>query len=179
MKLFSSACVASLALLSGCRDKTPVAGKPVPVTNAVVESTPYLPHAQPRLQTMSLYVGGETLVAELALKPVEVFTGMMWRTNMAEGEAMLFGFGQPHRAGFYMRNTFVPLSIAYVDSEGVIQEIHDLHPQNENPVEASVDTIQYAIEVPQGWFKRHNISTGALVRTPMGELKRTFTFTPR
>jgi uncharacterized membrane protein (UPF0127 family) len=91
---------------------------------------------------------------------------------------MLFAFSQPHRTSFYMKNTRVPLSAAYIDPEGVIQEIHDLHPLKEEPVEANSENIQFVLEVPQGWFKRHNISTGALVRTQFGELKRSFSFRP-
>jgi uncharacterized protein len=110
------------------------------------------------------------------LTPLERQTGMMWRTNMAEGEAMLFPFPAPHRASFYMRNTYVPLSAAYIDPQGYIQEIHDFKPLNETPVSASTENIQYVLEVKQGWFQRHGISTGALVRTPYGDLNKTFSF---
>ncbi len=163
-----------LALFAACRQSppTPVAAAATNASSIV----PYLTNAQPRLQTLKLFVGPEELTTELAINPVEIYTGMMWRTNMPEGEAMLFVFGQPHRVGFYMRNTYVPLSAAYVDPDGVILEIHDLHPRNETPVEAASDHVQYVIEVPQGWFKRHNINPGAVVRTQYGELSRTFNF---
>jgi uncharacterized membrane protein (UPF0127 family) len=95
---------------------------------------------------------------------------------MDENEAMLFPFPGPHRASFYMRNTRVPLSAAYIDPEGVIQEIHDLQPLDETPAQAASDNIQYVLEVKQGWFQRHNVTTGAAVRTPHGELKKTFSF---
>lgn len=137
---------------------------------------PYLPHAQPRLQTMKLYVGAQELTTELALKPTEIFTGMMWRTNMPEGEAMLFVFPSASQRSFYMRNTYVPLSVAYINPEGVIEEIHDLKPLNEVSVPSTSQNIQFVLEVPQGWFKRHNISTGSLIRTQLGELKNTFSF---
>jgi len=137
---------------------------------------PYLPHAQPRLQTIKLYVGTQELATELALKPVEIFTGMMWRTNMPEGEAMLFVFPTAEPRAFYMRNTYVPLSLAYISPEGIIEEIHDLQPLNENSVPSKADNIQFVLEVPQGWFRRHNITPGTLVRTQYGELKKTFSF---
>lgn len=127
---------------------------------------------------MKLYIGPEVLNTELALKPVEIYTGMMWRTNMPEGDAMLFAFSGPEPRAFYMRNTYVPLSLAYIDPEGIIQEIHDLQPLNETPVASKSERIQFVLEVPQGWFKRHNISTGTLVRTQHGELKNTFSFRP-
>ncbi len=68
---------------------------------------------------------------------------MMWRTNMPEGEAMLFAFADATPRSFYMKNTYVPLSIAYIDTQGVIQEIHDLHPRNEEPVPSTADNIQF------------------------------------
>lgn len=112
------------------------------------------------------------------MKPVEIYTGMMWRTNMPEGEGMLFVFSAPEPRSFYMRNTYVPLSLAYIDPEGIIQEIHDLQPRNETPVPSKSENIQFVLEVPQGWFKRHNISPGAVVRSQYGELKTTFSFRP-
>jgi uncharacterized membrane protein (UPF0127 family) len=93
---------------------------------------------------------------------------------MAENEAMLFVFARPYRVSFYMRNTRVPLSAAYIDPEGRIAEIHDLHPFNETPVSAISDRIQYVLEVNQGWFQRHNIPVGTLVRTEAGSLLETF-----
>lgn len=137
---------------------------------------PYLPHAQSRLQTIKLYVGKEELSTELAMKPVEIYTGMMWRTNMPENEAMLFVFPSAEPRAFYMRNTLVPLSLAYIDPEGVIQEIHDLQPREEKSVPSKSENIQFVLEVPQGWFKRHSIETGTAVQTQFGELKKAFSF---
>ncbi|HMJ91085.1 MAG TPA: DUF192 domain-containing protein [Candidatus Acidoferrum sp.] len=178
MKFFSFVMVGALALLAACNQSQPSAAPAPPTAPPSASALPYLTNAQPRLQTIKLYVGPETLATELALTPQQMATGMMWRTNMPNGEAMLFAFSQPHRVSFYMKNTRVPLSAAYIDPSGVIQEIHDLHPHKEEPVEASSDNIQFVLEVPQGWFKRRNISTGAVVRTQFGEMKRSFTFSP-
>ena len=60
---------------------------------------------------------------------------MMFRKEMNENEAMLFVFAQPFHASFYMRNTIIPLSCAYLDTEGEILEIHDLKPMDETPIE--------------------------------------------
>lgn len=130
--------------------------------------------AQPKLATTKLWLGAEQLVAELALAPREQQTGMMFRTNMTENEAMLFVFAGPHRASFWMRNTPLPLSAAYIDPEGVILEIRSLEPYNTNSVEAATDRVQYVLETRQGWFQRHNISTGVVVRTERGSLRDTF-----
>lgn len=130
--------------------------------------------AQPRLQTIKVWLGPEELITELALTPQQTRSGMMFRTNMEENEAMLFVFGAPHRAAFWMKNVTVPLSAAYIDPEGEILEIHDLEPQNTNAVAAGSDRVQYVMETRQGWFKRHNIGPGTIVRTERGSLRETF-----
>lgn len=156
------------ALLAGC-------GKSRDVTPLAVSVSSTEPHAaQPRLQTMKLWLGAEELNAELALTAEQMRTGMMFRTNMAENEAMLFVFGAPLRASFWMKNTILPLSAAYIDPEGVILEIHPLQPRDTNSVVAASDRIQFVLETPQGWFDRHNVHTGAVVRTERGSLNETF-----
>jgi len=133
-------------------------------------------NAQPKLQTLKLYVGAETVNTELAMTQLQVATGMMFRKDMAENEGMLFVFARPHRTSFYMKNTTVPLTAAYIDSEGVILELHDLKPLDETPVEAGTDKVQYVLEMKQGWFKRHNVAPGAVITTERGRLKETFRF---
>jgi len=134
----------------------------------------HLQQAQPKLRTVRLWLGTEELTAEVALRPVEVATGMMFREKMEENEAMLFVFVRPYRASFYMKNTTVPLSAAYLDPDGVIQEIHDLDPLNEEPVTARSDQIQFVLEVNRGWFQRHGLGVGTLVNTELGPLRDTF-----
>ena len=114
------------------------------------------------------------MLTELALTGVQQQTGMMFRTNMAENAGMLFVFGAPHQASFWMMNTVLPLSAAYIDPEGVIAEIHDLEPHNTNSVSAATDRIQYVLETNQGWFKRHNIGVGTVIQTERGTLRQTF-----
>lgn len=177
-------CFLTLALLIpalvGCNEtnRNSVASTALtsPAPPALESGLPWFPHAQTNLQRMKIYVGAAELDAALALQPLERQTGMMWRTNMDENEAMLFPFPAPHRASFYMKNTRVPLSAAYIDPEGAIVEIHDLQPLEEKPARAGSDNIQYVLEVKQGWFQRNNITTGAVVRTARGELKNTFRF---
>ncbi len=150
------------ALLAGCQ-------KPVTI------SAPSLPGAaQPKLSTIKLWIGAEELVTEMALNGPQQQTGMMFRTNVAENEAMIFVMPFPHRASFWMKNTSVPLSVAYIDPRGVILEIHDLQPHNTNSVVAASDNVQYALETSQGWFERHKIQPGTLIRTEAGSLQQTF-----
>jgi len=130
--------------------------------------------AQPKLQTMKLWLGAEEMEVELALTPEQVRTGMMFRTNLAENAGMFFVFPVPHRASFWMKNCPLPLSAAYIDPEGIILEIHDLQPHNTNSVAASSERVQFVLETNQGWFERHRVATGMLVRTERGSLMETF-----
>lgn len=165
--------------LSGCGKPAAASGGTGPAASATLRP-PYLnlpglaTNAQPRLPTIKVWVGAEELVTEMAVSPVQVETGMMFRTNMAEHEAMVFVLPYVQQAGFWMANCPHPLSVAYINTDGVIEEIHPLEPFNTNTVFAAVANIRFALETPQGWFDRHHISTGAVVRTERGSLKQTF-----
>ncbi|WCJ58085.1 DUF192 domain-containing protein [Fontisphaera persica] len=169
--------LAAISGFTGCDAKAPPpAAPPAAEAEGLPRVTPegHLDRAQPKLRTMRLYVGAHELITELCTNDVQRMTGMMFRTNLAENEAMLFVFPWPHRASFYMKNTRVPLSAAYLDPEGVIREIHDLHPGDLQGKEAKVDNIQYVLETTQGWFQRRNLGPGAVVRTEEGTLPQTF-----
>jgi uncharacterized protein len=154
----------------GCKKADTASAPPVEI-----EVPPTYPTAaQPKLPTMKLWIGAEELVTEMALNPIQAQTGMMFRTNIAENEAMIFVFPYPHQASFWMKNTQVPLSAAYIDPEGVILEIHNLQPHDTNSVKAASDNVQFVLETSQGWFERKNIKPGTLVRTEKGSLKKIF-----
>ena len=87
---------------------------------------------------------------------------------------MIFVFPAPDRKSFYMRNCVVPLSAAYIRPDGTIDEIVDLQPGEETPVESQSSNLQFVLEVPQGWFTRHNVRTGMVVTTERGPLFQTF-----
>ena len=129
---------------------------------------------QPRLGTLKLWIGTNELTAEIAQTMPQIMSGMMWRTNMAEMDGMLFIFRQPHRAQFWMRNTLLPLSCAYIDPEGTILELHDMKARDETPIPADSDQVQYVLEVNQGWFERHKVTPGMLVTTARGSLPAAF-----
>jgi hypothetical protein len=129
--------------------------------------------AQPKLPTLKLYVGAEELTAELARTDREIETGMMFRTNITDDEAMLFVFPNSRRRSFWMKNVDIPLSVAYIDPEGVILEIHELKPRNTNSVVSSSFNIRYVLETRHGWFERHGVGTGAVIRTDQGSLGET------
>lgn len=153
--------------LQGC-DKQ--AASPVAAATPFGEPT----RAQPRLPTMKLYIQTEEMVAELAITEDQLRTGMMFRTNMAPNTGMLFPLPYTQRASFWMKNCPLPLSAAYVDPEGIIQEVHELQPYDTNTVLAASDNIRFVLEAPQGWFKAHRIGPGVAITTERGPLMRTF-----
>jgi hypothetical protein len=127
-------------------------------------------NAQARLPTVKLWLGSQELVAKIARAPQELATGMMFRTNMAPNEAMLFLLPVPGQASFYMKNTVIPLSCAYINGEGIILEVHDMKPKDERPILSATSNIQFVLEVNQGWFEKNHIGPATLVRTEKGAL---------
>jgi hypothetical protein len=165
----SGALIGSL-VLSGCdRPDGRASASAPPAANATGPQ-----EAQPKLPSVKLWLGAHEIRAEVALTPRQIETGMMFRTNISESEGMLFVFAAPHQASFWMKNVPIPLSCAYLDPEGIIVEICDMHPQDTNPIVASSDRVQFVLETARGWFERQQVSTGALVRTEMGSLRETF-----
>ncbi|MDB6030875.1 MAG: hypothetical protein JWM16_1213 [Verrucomicrobiales bacterium] len=168
---------AGILMVSACAgcQKPNAAAPPSTAAAAQPNNTPlHLDHAMPKLRTTKLWLGAQELDTELALSSQEISTGMMFRKDMGENEGMLFVFAQPQKLSFYMKNTTVPLSCAYIDAEGTILEIHDLKPLDETPVDSKAENILYVLEVKQGWFKRHNIETGMIIRTERGTMPETF-----
>ena len=130
--------------------------------------------AQPKLQTMKIYLGAEMLEAELALTPQEEMTGMMFRTNIQETDAMLFVLPAAQRAAFWMKNCPESISAAYITSDGVIQEIYHLEKNDTNSVVAARNDIRFVLETKEGWFTRHHILPGTVIKTEKGSLAETF-----
>jgi len=155
-------------LLAGCKKS----GETTPPPPSLDDLLPK--QAQLRLPTMKIYLGTETLDAELALTEQQERTGMMFRTNIQETDAMLFVLPVPQRASFWMKNCPESLSAAYIGPDGVIEEIHHLEKNDTNSVIAASDNVQYVLETKDGWFARHNIGTGTVLRTEKGSLPETF-----
>lgn len=97
--------------------------------------------------------------AELAVREEERNYGFMNRKVIPDGTGMLFIFEKDQVLHFWMKNTPHPLSIAYIDSSGIIADILDMTPFSEASVSSS-RSVRYALEVPQGWFKKNGIKEG-------------------
>jgi len=112
-----------------------------------------------------IYLKDKPLYVELATTPEEWERGLMGRDFLPDSCGMLFIFPYSDVRSFWMKNTTVPLSLAYIDSTFVIREIYDLRPLDETPV-FSKARIQYAIEVNRGWFEKNGIKVGDTVTIP-------------
>ena len=115
------------------------------------------------LRTVDLKISTIPLTAEIADTPQASENGLMFRDSLPEDRGMLFVFESPKKATFWMRNTKIPLSIAFIDSTGTILEIKPMYPMDESIVPSSSDRVAYALEVNQGWFDRHRISAGVKI----------------
>ena len=102
--------------------------------------------------------------AEIARTEAQRSQGLMHRKDLKDGEGMLFIFEKDQILSFWMKNTLVPLSIAYITGDGRILEIYDMEPGSLNPVRSS-RSARYALEVPKGWFSRAGLGIGDRVDT--------------
>lgn len=115
------------------------------------------------LAKKSLTIGDQELTVEIAKTQTERACGLSQRESLAANQGMLFVFPQPHALQFWMKNTFIPLSIAFIDADGTIIDIQDMTPQQRYPRYVSPKPVRYALEVNQGWFAKHDICIGTKV----------------
>jgi uncharacterized membrane protein (UPF0127 family) len=124
-------------------------------------------HAQPGkpnsgLPVITLSIGNVKISAEVASTPAQREIGLMYRFSLQPDHGMLFVFEQPQPLGFWMRNTYVPLSIAFIDATGNILNIEDMAPLDES-AHRSRGRALYALEMRQGWFAQKGIAAGQRV----------------
>lgn len=113
----------------------------------------------PAEELYELSIEGHTFRVEIADTPEERQRGLMERTELGEDRGMLFIFSEDRKLSFWMKNTLLPLSIAYIDSEGIIREIHSMTPLSLQPI-PSRTSVRYALEVEQGRFDELGIEEG-------------------
>lgn len=116
---------------------------------------------QPADAWFPLRLGERTVRVQLAVLPAEQQRGLMFRRSLGEDEGMLFIFSRPQPMGFWMRNTTLPLDIGYLDAAGELKEVYPLHPLDERTVASHGRALLYALEMNQGWFRRHGVAPGA------------------
>jgi uncharacterized membrane protein (UPF0127 family) len=115
------------------------------------------------LPTTEMYVGMHRLQTELAISPQERSVGLMWRKSLPDNHGMLFVFTNQAIHCFWMRNTYIPLSIAFLRDDGSIVNIEHMQPLSDES-HCPTEPVRYALEVNQGWFDQRNIAPPQKVR---------------
>ena len=165
---------AALLFVTGCSDggssktsteatsATTAQGKTAPATTASSAES-----SQTSTLTITNSAGESVNVrAEIADTEAKREKGLMGRTALAEDAGMLFVFDREQPLAFWMKDTLIPLSIAYIDSNGRIVDIQDMQPLDETP-HPSAEPAKYALEVNQGFFAARGIQVGDRAELPV------------
>ena len=122
-----------------------------------------LAQGQPQdLAATTLHVGMHNIRAQLALTPQQRQVGLMYRQEMPSHEGMLFVFEGASQQCFWMRNTAIPLSIAFLADDGTVVNIADMKPQSDDS-HCSAKPVRYALEMNQGWFAKRGVKAGTRI----------------
>jgi uncharacterized membrane protein (UPF0127 family) len=114
------------------------------------------------LPTLKLSAGIHLVTAEVAHTFDSRARGLMYRRSLGPNQGMLFVFPDVSTHCMWMRNTFVPLSVAFMDEQGTIVSIHDMQPQTEVS-HCAAQPARFALEMSQGWFAQKGIKAGARI----------------
>jgi len=138
---------------------------PLPGQQPQAQTQPAAGQPQTGLPVVEISAGLHRVRAELAATPNSRSIGLMHRRSLGPNQGMLFVF--PDRAGhcFWMRNTILPLSIAFIADDGRIVNIADMEPMTENP-HCPAEAVRLALEMEQGWFARRGIAAGQRLGLP-------------
>lgn len=120
---------------------------------------------RPAAPMYAVRVGSHTVRCEIARTEPERNKGLMNRPHLDDDAGMLFLFPEERTARFYMRNTFIPLDIAYCKSDGTILEILGRKPLDETPI-PSTEPVQYVLEVNARWCADHGVKAGDKIEIP-------------
>lgn len=118
---------------------------------------------QMSLQRSTLSAGMHQIDVQLAMTPAQRQTGLMFRKEMPQGEGMLFVFEEPSQQCFWMKNTLLPLTAAFVADDGTIVNLADMKPQTTDS-HCSEKPVRYVLEMNVGWFAKKGIKPGSRLR---------------
>ncbi len=110
----------------------------------------------------SITINGRPLSVEIADTPLKRSIGLMYRKELPADAGMLFVFPESANRSFWMKDTHIPLSIAYINEDGVITNIENMDPFSLDSI-SSKDACKYALETNRGWFNSHDIKPGCKV----------------
>ncbi len=122
-----------------------------------------LPASASELPKIQIEIRQHKIVAEVAATEATRAKGLMHRFSLPPDQGMIFVFPGPQGVAMWMRNTFIPLSVAFIDAEGRILNIADMQPKSEE-LHASAGLAVYALEMRQGWFRERGLGPGEVVK---------------
>lgn len=108
---------------------------------------------------IDLKIGRATVKAEVAKTEDQRSQGLMFRKQLGKNSGMLFDFGAPAQVCMWMKNTYIPLSVAFIDQDGIITNIEDMTPLTTDS-HCSSEWVVYALEMNRGWFASKKIRPG-------------------
>ncbi len=126
------------------------------------------PQPQLHLPLSKVTIGGKTIRVQTARSPLETEKGLMFRSQLPADEGMLFDFTSSDKRCFWMRNTLLPLSAAFIASDGRILNIVDMQPLSEQS-HCSAGAARYVLEMHQGWYHKNKIKTGMIATIALPE----------
>ena len=126
---------------------------------------------QMNLQRVKLSAGMHLMDVQVALTPEQHQTGLMFRKEMPQQEGMIFVFEQASQQCFWMKNTLLPLTAAFVADDGTIVNLADMKPQTLD-AHCSTAPVRYVLEMNKGWFAKKGIKAGSRLAGPLVEAKR-------
>lgn len=122
-------------------------------------SLPALLQADTGVEYLRLDIQGQQLVVEVALSPEQRSRGLMERLEMPANAGMLFILDPQPRQCFWMRNTYIPLTLAFLDENFTLLQLNDMQPLSDE-LHCADQASSFALEVNQGWFEQHEIEIG-------------------
>jgi uncharacterized protein len=135
---------------------------------AAAQNAPEVQQPQ-QLPTTTLRAGMHLIKAEVAQTQREQMIGLMWRKSMGANDGMLFIFPQATKQCFWMKNTLIPLSIAFIADDGRVVNVDEMQPQTTQS-HCSSEPVRYVLEMNKGWFAKKGIAAGArLTGGPFGQ----------
>lgn len=126
---------------------------------------------QMNLQRIKLTAGMHLIDAQVAFTPEQRQIGLMFRKEMPQQEGMIFVFEQASQQCFWMKNTLLPLTAAFVADDGTIVNLADMKPQTTD-AHCSAQPVRYVLEMNKGWFAKKGIKAGSKLGGPLFEAKR-------
>ena len=114
---------------------------------------------QTQLPRITLTAGFHQIDAQVASTNEETSTGLMFRKEMPQSEGMLFVFQQPNKLCFWMKNTLIPLTAAFIAEDGTILNLENMKPQTTEP-HCAIKPVRFVLEMNQGWFAKKGIKAG-------------------